>query len=84
MANVFKASSQDEELSVRVFFITVIQSEKETKFLNVNTYLLPYCTTVLVGQSLYAVLAAEVLLQFVLHKNRPHCNHIDLILACLL
>ena len=63
----------------------MIQSEKETKFLNVNTYLLPYCTAVLVGQSPYAILAAEeVLLQFVLQKHRPHCNHIDLILACLL
>ena len=49
-----------------------------------NTYLLPYCTAVLVEQSPYAILAAEVLLQFVLQKDSPHCNHIDLILACLL
>ena len=54
------------------------------KFLNVNTYLLPYCTAVIVRRSLYALLEAEVLLQFVLQKSRPHCNHTDLILACLL
>ena len=54
------------------------------KFLNVNTYLLPYCTAVIVRRSLYALLAAEVLLQFVLQKSRPHCNHTDLILAYLL
>ena len=49
-----------------------------------NTYLLPYCAAILVGQFPYAILAAEVLPQFRLQKHKPHCNHIDLILACLL
>ena len=49
-----------------------------------NTYLLPYCAAILIGQFPYAILAAEVLPQFRLRKHKPHCNHIDLILACLL
>ena len=49
-----------------------------------NTYWLPYCTAILVGQFRYAFLAAELLLQFRLQIHRPHRNHINLILACLL